>query len=134
MSRYFGALVSAAVLLLGAGQSFAATALAVAKIPVEFTAGGNKLAAGRYEILLQDAASGVLIVRNAETGKSVVAMPITRIAKRDDDKTLLILDKTESDYTLSEIHVAGSDGYLLEPARGKHTHTIVQAEKGTQKD
>jgi hypothetical protein len=127
----FGLAVISALLLV-ANLSVAATTLAVAKIPFEFTAGDTKLPAGQYEILEQGPDANVLILRNVDTAKSTVAEYMTRLAQRPGDETTVVFDKIGDRYALAEIHTAGSDGYYLVGLKGMHTHVTVKSQKAAR--
>ena len=69
--------IAAAALVAAAGMASAQTMKA--EIPFSFHAAGAVLAPGGYEIAILDGASGIplLRIRNAETNKTVLAMPLT---------------------------------------------------------
>ncbi len=128
MMKHLSGLAAVAVLLLAAGQSMAATVVS-ATIPFEFTAGASKLPAGQYEVS-QDSTSAVLTLRKVDSGESTLTPYVTRLARRvGDPSTVLVFDKVGDQYTLSEIHVTGIDGYYVGGAKGEHTHAPVKATK-----
>jgi hypothetical protein len=103
--------------------------LADAQVPFAFTVGTTQLPAGHYAIVAPDPAeSGDIAIRNVDTEQTVFVDYLTRLASRRDDKSVLVFDELGGKHILSEIHVAGSDGYLL-PAAGKkpHAHRQVMA-------
>jgi len=50
---------------------------------------------------------------------------ITRLSARSQTDSLVIFDKTGDQYVLSEIYVAGIDGFCFTGATGEHTHANV---------
>jgi hypothetical protein len=101
-----------------------------AQVPFAFTVGKAQLPAGHYEITSASPDEGIVTVRNMDTGKSSFAEYVTRIGSRGNAESVLVFDVIGNQHMLSEVHVAGADGYLL-PAAGKkpHTHKQVKAEK-----
>jgi hypothetical protein len=134
MKKYLFGLAAVSALLLTANLSVAATTLAIAKVPFEFTAGENKLPAGQYEIQEEGPSSNVLIFRNVDTGKSTLAEYLTRLSQRQGDETTVVLDKIGDQYALTEIHPVGSDGYYLTGLKGKHTHVSIKSPKAAKKN
>jgi hypothetical protein len=118
----------------GAVSALAAEPLVRADVPFAFEAGTTKLPAGEYEILAsEEPPQGVLTVRNVKTDHEVFVETLTRLAEREGDSSALVFDVLGGERILSEVHVAGEDGYLL-PAAGKqpHRHETVKA-KTTRK-
>ncbi len=122
-------LILASVLLAGLAAPARAQATRIdGQVPFEFTVGSSQLPVGHYEITPASPDEGVLTVRNLDTGKATAVEYITRIASREDGKSFFVFDVVGSQHILSEIHVAGSDGYLLQGAAKKpHTHKQVKA-------
>ncbi len=130
MKKFPATLVVA--LALGAvsgGIAAAAEPLATGDIPFAFSAAGNKLPAGRYEILLENEGGNVLLLRDYQAKKVVFVPFTTRLAPRVDESAELIFDKDANGLYLSEVFVGGSDGYLIPGAPGQHTHEHVQVRK-----
>lgn len=128
MTKFSLILASVLVAGLAVPARAAETGLADGQVPFEFTAGSTKLPAGHYKILVADDNDHIIIVRNVDTKKTILVEYETRIASRDDPKATFVFDEIGSERFLSEIHVPGSDGYLL-PGAGKkpHTHKQVKA-------
>jgi hypothetical protein len=120
-------LLLASVVLVGLSVPARAATKVEGQVPFGFMVGSTELPAGHYEIE-PSSSEDVLIVRNADTGKEIIADYITRIASREDGKSTLVFDVLGGQHILSEIHMAGSDGYLLAAAARKpHTHEQVKA-------
>jgi len=98
-------------------------------ISFEFNAGGSKLPAGRYEIMIDRQAANVISIRNLENGKSIVTHYITRLGPREIEKPEIIFDKDGDQAYLAEIHIPKIDGYHLKGAPGKHSHVSVMGSK-----
>jgi hypothetical protein len=122
-------LVLAAFLVAGAAASARADQkLFDTKVPFTFTAGSTQLPAGQYELLSVDpGASNDVIVKNVDTGKSVIVESVTRLAAKDEGQSDLVFDDLGGRHILSEVRPVGIEGYLL-PAAGPsaHIHTTVK--------
>jgi hypothetical protein len=115
--------------IVAAGASFASAQSmihVVADVPFAFTAGGQSLAAGNYDILRTSDTADILEFRNAATGKAVMVPFVSRLGPRSDQEAALVFDKDQMVSYLSEIHVPGEDGYLLQGAPARHTHVTVK--------
>jgi hypothetical protein len=126
-------IMAAALVAAFAVPARAATAVASAQVPYEFSVGKTKLPAGHYEILAaDDVDSAVLVVRNTDTHKEALVEYLTRIGARKDADSALVFDVVGNDHLLSEIHLAGTEGYLLEGAvKRPHTHHEVKAQRAS---
>ena len=124
-------LLCAATLLATAGLVSAATQqLVTADIPFEFTAGTGTFPAGKYEIGEADSANaGMLVLRQAETGKVALVNCITRLASRDNDRNILVFDHIGDQHILSELHLEDRDGYLVSTTKTEHTHRSVPVQR-----
>jgi hypothetical protein len=94
-------------------------------VPFAFVAGDTTFAAGRYEIGVPDLTSNILEIRNLDTKKTLLVPYVTRLAARPGDKGVLVFDVQRDQKYLSEVFAPPTDGFSLEGARGKHTHTTV---------
>jgi hypothetical protein len=123
-------LILASVLVAGlAGTARAQeSVLADGQVSFEFTAGSTQFPAGHYQIMSSSSApEGPLLIRNVDTKKTTHVEYLTRIASREDGKSTFVFDEVGSQHILSEIHLAGSEGYLLPGAAKKpHTHKQVK--------
>ncbi len=122
-------LILASVLVAGLTvPARAAEGLIDGQVPFAFTAGSTNLPAGHYKILTDEDNDPVLVLRNVDTGKTTFVEYLTRIAPRGDGKFTFVFDEAGGERVLSEVHVGGSDGYLLQGVGMKaHTHKQVMA-------
>jgi hypothetical protein len=111
--------------------AFAGVAVARAEttsfnIGFAFTAGGRALPAGRYQIEI--GASGPVLLRGDTKDSGVLLSVLTRLGPRDmKDVKELVFDKLGNKLVLSEIWLAGEDGYLLVGTPEPHTHVVVRS-------
>jgi hypothetical protein len=130
MKKYVWSLLPVVVLLLGAGVASAAVkAIADATVPFAFSVSGKEMPAGKYEVQVEDPVVGTLLIRNLEGGKPTSLAFTTRLAMREGSQDVLVFDKAGDKHYLSEIHISGSDGYLLAGAPAAHTHAQVKLAK-----
>jgi hypothetical protein len=122
-------LLVASVLVAGFAVTARAGTLLDAQVPFAFTAGSVELPAGHYQVQPSTAPDeDVLVFRNVDTGKRTIVDYVTRIAARDDGQPSFVFDDVGGQHILSEIHLASSDGYLLEGAgKTPHSHERVKA-------
>ncbi len=102
---------------------------ATADIPFSFIAEGKTLPAGPYQFTESQNAT-VIMVANNKTGESVIVPVITRLGTQSENETNIVFDVAGSDHYLSEVRIAGVDGYLLKATPGKHTHAMVKGTRG----
>ena len=118
-------------LVLVAGFAFAQPAQKVS-VPFKFTAGSSALPAGTYYFTTQASASR-MEVRDASQ-KVVSLIPvITRLAKTGGKSAAsasarLVFDTVGEERYLSEVWMAGADGFLVRATSEKHEHAIVPPE------
>jgi hypothetical protein len=106
--------------------AYGQTTLSV-NIPFAFTAGGKLLPAGQYEITTS---AEDPIVRVFSTAKKTEAFAkvLTRLAAAmhtTPQDAHLIFDKIGENYTLSEVWLPDTDGYLLSATNQKHEHRVI---------
>ncbi len=99
-----------------------------ADIPFSFNVEGKTLPAGPYQFK-EGANPDVMVVNNTKTRETVMATVMTRLGSQADRESDLVFDVTGNEHYLSEVHIAGMDGYLLKATPGKHTHVHVKARK-----
>ncbi len=99
-----------------------------ADIPFSFSVEAKTLPAGSYQFR-EGENPDVIVVSNTKTRESVMARVITRIGSQADRESDIVFDLTGNDHSLSEVHIAGMDGYLLKATSGKHTHVHIKARK-----
>jgi hypothetical protein len=115
----FGVLMSA--------PAFAQMSLRV-DIPGAFTVAGKLVPAGAYEFVEQT--PDVLLMRPVSgKGPSMELPVVTRLASGSDADSKVVLDKVGNSVTLSEIWIAGQDGYLVYATKGAHTHQTTRGTK-----
>jgi hypothetical protein len=116
-------------LVLVAGFAFAQNAQKVS-VPFKFTAGNSALPAGTYYFVAQAAASHVEV---RDEGQKVIArIPvITRLGKTGgklSTSARLVFDTIGEERYLSEVWLAGVDGFLVRATAEKHEHTMAPPE------
>ena len=122
----------AAVAVMLAASTAPAYAQVAAKfdIPFPFVAGGKTMPAGTYDI--SESSPALLTIRSSADPKAEAALvPITRLAQvaAPLTQTEVIFDKVDNGSYLSEIWMAGEDGFLVYATKGPHTHTRLKAAK-----
>ena len=129
------AIVTLAVLFVaGAASTFAQ---ATFKVPFKFQAAGKKLPAGDYTLM--KAAEGQLTLRQESTGKEIPIPFTERIAqpKPPVAEPQIVFDEVgdfEPSYTeyftiyiLSEVWLAGEDGFRVHTTKGAHQTKVVKS-------
>jgi len=144
MKRFGISLVMALACVLVAGDP-SAYAQSAPKVPSEasfqisfpFQAGGKKLPLGAYA--LRKAPDDGLVLRQVSSGKETALPVLERIAKPKSaaDEPRLVFDEVgdfEPSYTeyitvyvLSEVWLAGEDGYRVHVTKGAHKTKVVKA-------
>jgi hypothetical protein len=128
------ALVLAAAPLVQAQTAF--------KIPFKFESGGKKLPAGDY--LVSKAADGQIVFKQVSTGKET-AFPVTGPAAPPDQAAAaprIVFDEvgafepsyTEyfTIYTLGEVWLSGTEGYVIHVTKGQHKTKTVPGESAAK--
>ena len=103
----FGAGITA---LLWAPMLKAQDAIETAKIPFDFYVNQVVLPAGQYTVSTLNGAS-TLVLRNQDTGKSILVMPPGRDIGKSDPQ--LTFHRCGDHYFLSAIWAPGGNGYIL---------------------
>ena len=115
-------------LVLAAGFAFAQSGQKVS-VPFKFTIGDTHLAAGTYYFVTL---AGATRMEVRDSGQKVVGQipVITRLAKPAKSSTAarLVFDTVADERFLSEIWIAGTDGYLVRATGEKHEHVHVPSE------
>jgi len=100
----------------------------VVDIPFQFEADRNLVPAGTYE--LQPNGEGTHIeLHNMKTHERYIASVLTSLASRESNQSVVAFDVEGQNHYLSEVHIAGIDGFALRGTTGKHTHITIQAKK-----
>jgi hypothetical protein len=97
-------------------------------VPFAFRAGDTELAAGTYKILASNEKGAVTIKLEGPTANAEVAV-VTRLARTTASAatTNLVFDMFDGTRRLSEVWIAGEDGYLVRGnlAEAEHEHVIL---------
>jgi len=118
----------ASVLLLGIALAQAAPV--TVNIGFGFVAGGKSMPAGKYQIDIKSA-SGPVILRGDAKDSEAILQVMTRLGRHDNDlEPELVFDKIGPALHLSEIWVAGEDGYLVLGTQEKHDHVVLGGPRG----
>jgi hypothetical protein len=134
MKKLLSALaVAVALTALGSSRVVAADLLVKGEVPFAFSAAGNQLPAGQYQVSVEDPTANVLVLQDVSAKKSVMVPFLTRLATTNDVDAELVFDKDASGTYLSEIRIPGRDGYFIPGAKGEHTHVRVKASKAGKK-
>jgi hypothetical protein len=118
------------MLLLAAAFAYGVPFTVKANIEFPFTVQDKVLPAGDYTFTRDDA--GAVFRVEGMDNKGVLAPIITRLAAFMHGKPLaahLVFDKVGETLLLSEIWIAGEDGYLVLATKGEHTHKVVKVKK-----
>ena len=126
MRRKIFAAVVVAVFALGLAGSLAWAAGAVAvDVPFSFLVKDKEMPAGSYEIRAEGANQSPLTIRSTRSGGTVVLQVIERLADTGAKEPKVVFDKVDNKYYLSEVHMPGTDGFLVGIAKGKETHEVL---------
>ena len=106
-------LTVSAVAVLGS-MSLRAQTKATATIPFEFAAQNTTLPAGDYTVerLSQASAENVVLIRNAESGKSIAMLLCWGVSEYKGDQSALVFHKTGDRYFLAEIKTEVATGHI----------------------
>ena len=105
-------------------MTVSAQGVARINVPFAFVAGSTELPAGDYEIrVLNQDGNQLAILRLADRQTFNVPV-ITRISAREGKTAQVVFDKSDKNY-MAEVYLPGIDGFHLQGAPGKHTHTKV---------
>ncbi len=118
------------MLLLAAAIAYGVPFTVKANIDFPFTVENKMLDAGEYTFTRDDA--GTFFRVEGMDNKGVLAPIITRLSAANQAKPVtahLVFDKVGETYLLSEIWIAGEDGYLVLATKGEHMHKVVKVKK-----
>ncbi len=101
----------------------------VANVDFAFIANGKSLPAGSYEFRTEGISGSTLVATNTQTRQSIVIPILTTVSPRQQNLAEVVFDKAGTGYYLSEVYFPGEDGFLVQGATVKHTHTVVKASK-----
>jgi hypothetical protein len=100
----------------------------VVDVPFQFSADMTSVPAGTYEIQPNSEETHIQL-RNMKTDERYIARVLTRIAPRGSNQSVVAFDVEGQNRYLSEVHLAGMDGFVIEAAKSKHTHLTIPAKK-----
>ena len=100
------------------------TRAVIVDIPFAFYAGEKMLPAGTYEIEGTNQ-EGELKLIESRTQRTAMVQVFTRISQRD--RVEVVFDRTADKNYLSEVYMPGMDGFLIQGAPVRHTHTVLKA-------
>jgi hypothetical protein len=126
MRKQFPVVIAACVvgLALGGAIAWASGGIAV-NIPFSFMVKDKEMPAGHYEIEATGSDQARLLVRSTDGKGSVVVPVIERLADTGATEPKIVFDKVGTKSYLSEVHIPGSDGFLVGIAKGKETHEVL---------
>lgn len=102
-----------AVALLGA-SGLSAQTKATANIPFEFTAQNATLPAGEYTMSAASTSHDVMVIRNVETGKGIMALAASSESgyRNAGDKSVVVFHRIGDHYFLAEVKTDAVSGHL----------------------
>jgi hypothetical protein len=131
------AFVTATLLLLSlivAAKAAEAQEPMSVNIPFSFLAGNMTLPAGEYRVQKLDRNSTVLLIHCSEPSASVLVMTHAAQAKKLQTRSILVFNRYENRYFLSEVWTAGSirGRQLLKSPREKELARVANIETKAQ--
>jgi hypothetical protein len=124
--RVIGTLIAVVVAFLMGGAAAHAQSIN-AEIGFPFSAGGQELTAGKFniEVASGGAASGLITLRGQD-GRPIMLKVITTLGRHDKDPDAeLVFDKIGGKMLLSEIWMPGKDGMLILATAVPHEHAVL---------
>jgi len=125
------AMVFVCVTMLGfvAGYASAGSLVSV-DVPFKFMVNDQEMQAGTYTIEPMGKNEAHLAIRSSKGGGPVMVTVIERLAQTGAKEPLVIFDKMQDGTSyLSEVHVPGSDGFLVGIAKGREQHVVVPGQE-----
>jgi len=97
------------------------------KVPFEFHVGKNLYPAGTYFVTRRTDSDTLQMLRD-DRKHLVPLLVITRLAKRGSDapKASVVFDVVNKQHFISEVWIAGSDGYQVGTLTQAHKHELVE--------
>ncbi len=126
MSRYLASLVILSVVAFG-GMAQQMPKIVVV-IPFQFKADMELLPAGTYELQPNNQGTHIQL-RDVKTDKRFIARVLTSLSTRGTSQSIVAFDVEGQNHYLSEIYIAGTDGFAVEAVKGKHTHITIPAQE-----
>ncbi len=127
MRKHVLVAVVVGALALGFAGSVAWAAGAVSvNIPFNFVAKDTEMTAGTYEIRVGGNNEDQLAIRNIKGSGHTNLPVIERLADTGTKNVRIVFDKMEDGRSyLSEIHMPGTDGFLVGISKGREKHVVV---------
>lgn len=124
------AAVCVGALALASGLAWAAETVSV-DVPFAFFVAkdNNEMPAGRYELRLEGDDESRLLIRSTTGSGAAVALVLERLADTGSKEPTVVFDKVEGKRYLSEVHIPGTDSFLVGIAKGKETHEVLTGKK-----
>lgn len=126
MGKYMASL--AILFVIAFGCMAQQVPIIVVDIPFQFKADTNLVPAGTYELQPNGEETHIQL-HNMKTDERYIARVLTRLASRESNQSVVAFDVEGQNHYLSEVHIAGIDGFAFGAATGKHTHITIQAKR-----
>ena len=127
MNHRLWVLVAAVSLVLAVGPATAfAQEIVTINVPFPFLAAGTTHPAGEYRLSVSENKEELTIT--PMKGSPTVELVQSRLAavKAPEQADRAVFDKVGNTYYLSEVWLAGEDGFLVHAAKEAHTHHTVK--------
>lgn len=98
-----------------------------ANVPFEFYVGDTQLPAGQYEVYPDGVGELSLVIRNMQTGATVLAPIAMRTGTVERVKAELVFDKAHDRTYLSVVRPLWADGLQLNAVHTKQSHVVVKS-------
>jgi hypothetical protein len=122
--------VAAAALVMLVSQPAHAQVQYDFKVPFDFVAHGKAFKAGDY-VMVPNSEDNVFTLEAKDSKGGEVILPVeARISGNPSAADpLVVFDKLDGKYYVSELEVVGNDGYLFLATKAKHTHESVKGSR-----
>lgn len=94
-------------------------------IPFAFSSDAGRLSAGSYTLFVEGSPGGGVVLKSNTSGILTRFPVVTRLAHLGVSEPRFVFDTAGDVHFLSEIHLPGMDGYLLQGAPVTHGHELV---------
>jgi hypothetical protein len=96
-------------------------------VPHDFHAGSQVLPAGHYRVTVLEGDPQQVQIRNVTLGSTATLGVVSRLAVGypTDRGVRLVFDQVTGQYFLSEIWIAGQDGYMFHSTAEEHTRKVI---------
>jgi hypothetical protein len=126
MRKQFPFVIAACVvgLALAGSMAWASSEIAV-NIPFSFMVKDKEMPAGHYEIQSEGDQEARLLVRSKDGKGSTFVPVIERLADTGAKEPTVVFDRIGNKRYLSEVHIPGSDGFLVGIIKGEEKHEVL---------